>query len=69
MAFASDATLPIRPLNLAVKRERLRNLAIEMDGYDVTQVVGMLKIGKKDDLEFKLFSINHNELISRCREN
>lgn len=39
MVFTSDATLPIRPLNLAVKRERLKHLSIEMDGYVVTQVV------------------------------
>lgn len=43
MVFNSDAVLPIRPLNLAVKRGRLRHLAIEMDGYDVTQVVGMFE--------------------------
>ena len=42
MVFTSDATLPIRPLNLAVKRERLKHLSIEMDGYVVTQVVGKL---------------------------
>lgn len=42
MVFTSDATLPIRPLNLAVKRERLKHLSIEMDGYIVTQVVGKL---------------------------
>ena len=41
IAFASDAMLPIRPLNLAVKRGRLKHLAIEMDGYQVTQVAGM----------------------------
>ncbi|KAL9972835.1 hypothetical protein ACROYT_G019215 [Oculina patagonica] len=39
MVFNSDGVLPIRPLNLAVKRGRLRHLAIEMDGYDVIQVV------------------------------
>jgi len=38
MAFVSDAILPIRPLNLAVKRGGLKHLAIEMDGYHVTQV-------------------------------
>lgn len=42
MVFTSDATLPIRPLNLAVKRERLKHLSIEMDGYVVTRVVGKL---------------------------
>ena len=44
MVFTSDAELPIRPLNLAVKRGRLRHLAIEMDGYDVTHVVGTFAI-------------------------
>ena len=43
MVFASNAVLPIRPLNLAVKRGRLKNLAIEMDDYAVKQVVGMLQ--------------------------
>ena len=43
MAFASDAVLPIRPLNLAVKRGRLKHLVIEMDGYRVTQVAGMFR--------------------------
>lgn len=43
MVFASDATQPIRPLNLAVKRGRLKHLATEMDGYRVTQVAGMFK--------------------------
>lgn len=43
MVFTTDAISPIRPLNLAVKRGRLRYLAIEMDGYDVTQVVGMFE--------------------------
>ena len=41
MVFASDATQPISPLNLAVKRGRLKYLAIEMDGYHVTHVAGM----------------------------
>ena len=44
MVFSSDAVLPIRPLNLAVKRGRLRNLALEMDDYHVAQVVGMFKL-------------------------
>lgn len=44
MVFDSDAVLPIRRLNLAVKRGRLRNLAVEMDDYDVKQVVGMCKL-------------------------
>lgn len=43
MVFASNAILPIGPLNLAVKRGRLKHLAIEMDGYQVTQVAGMFK--------------------------
>ena len=43
MVFASNAILPIRPLNLAVKRGRLKHLAIVMDGYQVTQVAGMFK--------------------------
>jgi len=43
MAFVSDAVLPIRPLNLAVKRGGLKHLAIEMDGYHVTQVAGMFR--------------------------
>ena len=41
MAFTSDAILPIRPLDLAVKRGRLKHLAIEMDSYHVIQVAGM----------------------------
>lgn len=41
MVFEAEAVLPITPLNLAVKRGRLGNLAIEMGDYQVTQVVGM----------------------------
>lgn len=41
MVFEAEAVLPITPLNLAVKRGRLRNLAIEMGEHQVTQVVGM----------------------------
>lgn len=43
MVFETEAVLPITPLNLAVKRGRLRNLAIEMGDYQVTQVVGMFE--------------------------
>lgn len=41
MVFETEAVHPITPLNLAVKRGRLGNLAIEMGDYQVTQVVGM----------------------------
>lgn len=41
MVFETEAIHPITPLNLAVKRGRLGNLAIEMRDYQVTQVVGM----------------------------
>lgn len=41
MVFEAEAVLPITPLNLAVKRGRLGNLAIEMGDYQVTQVAGM----------------------------
>ena len=39
--FTADAVQPIRSLDLIVKRGRLQNLDVEMDGFDVTQVVGM----------------------------
>lgn len=41
MVFEAETVLPITPLNLAAKRGRLGNLAIEMGDYQVTQVVGM----------------------------
>lgn len=41
MVFETEAVHPITPLNLAVKRGRLGNLAIEMGDYQVMQVVGM----------------------------
>jgi len=50
MAFASDAILPIRPLNLAVKRGRLKHLAVEMDGYHVTEVAGMSRFPTRKKL-------------------
>jgi len=37
--FTADAVQPIRSLDLIVKRGRLQNLDVEMDGFDVTQVV------------------------------
>lgn len=40
MVFTADAVQPIRFLDLIVKRGRLQNLDVEMDGFDVTQVVG-----------------------------
>lgn len=73
MVFASDAILPIRPLNLAVKRGRLKHLAIEMDGYHVTQVVGMFKFLTRKSHERKLsnrvFSFFINKILSRYRKN
>lgn len=59
MVFASNAILPIRPLNLAVKRGRLKHLAIEMDGYQVTQVAGRFKcptISKERKLSIGIFN-------------
>ncbi len=76
MVFNSDGVLPIRPLNLAVKRGRLRHLAIEMDGYDVIQVVGMLNFGpgrNSGNLEGRVPTRNYfypcfNNLFSLQRE-
>lgn len=71
LVFASNAVLPVRPLNLAVKRGRLRNLAVEMDNYDVTQVVGMfefqIKNKIKEDFNYKLKP--KTSFLSTNREN